>query len=147
MFCPIDDAKLEAASVSGYPIHRCPQCQGIAVSGENFREAQVNAALQIDAAAAPTDLRRSCPADGTGMRALNFKDVAMCACPKCYGLWMDTGHFSRLVAIAGPASLVAAAAIAQPVPAQDNAANAEPSEAWEVVLEIGAEILGAIGDI
>lgn len=147
MLCPVDDAKLQAASFDGHQIHRCPQCQGVAVTGKDFREARAHAAQHMQAPVQDATRARPCPADGTAMRQLSFKDVPMCACPKCYGLWLDAGQFSRLAAIAGPASLAAGAAIAQSTPVQENTASSDTFEAWETVIELGTDILGAIGDL
>lgn len=102
MFCPEDQTPLALADWSGHPIHRCPQCEGVALPGTLLREVRAFAALELHKQQDHTAHALACPVDGKMMKELAYKDVALCACPQCYGLWLDAQHMPRLAALVAP---------------------------------------------
>jgi Zn-finger nucleic acid-binding protein len=101
MLCPIDDAQLAPGSFNGHQLHRCPKCLGVSLSGTLLREVRAHAALQLHKQADTAGIR-PCPADGKAMKPLNYKGVAMCACPQCLRLWLDAGQLAQLLELVEP---------------------------------------------
>lgn len=97
MLCPVDDAVLVAGSAGGHAVHRCPQCAGVAFAGTQLREVRAHAALQLHRQSGESIRTRPCPLDGAKMQTLRYKNVALDACPRCYGLWVEQGRVQQLL--------------------------------------------------
>lgn len=102
LLCPVDRAALAVAAWNDHAIHRCPQCLGVAVPGTLLREVRAFAALEMHKQQGVSAAALACPVDGQTTKALSYKGVALCACPQCYGLWLDAEQLTRLLALVAP---------------------------------------------
>ena len=100
MLCPADDTPLAASASSGYEVHRCPQCLGVAVAGNVLPAVRAHAALELHKQPDQPAHVRPCPRDGKMMKSLRFKGVSMDVCPECRGLWLEAGKLPRLLDLA-----------------------------------------------
>jgi Zn-finger nucleic acid-binding protein len=102
MLCPLDRSPLAESSFEGHPIHRCPQCSGVSVSGSLLREVRAHTALELHKGQGDASVALTCPSDGTAMKGLEYKKVPVCTCPQCFRLWLEPGTLSRLLDIVAP---------------------------------------------
>lgn len=146
MLCPADDSPLTVASVGGHLIHRCPQCLGAALSGTSLREVRAHAALQMHKQA-DSPGNQTCPADGKAMKPLNYKGVAMWACPQCLSLWLEAGQLSRLLELVQPHRPADLSKIGQHLGTMSDSSVFGNLDGAGDLLEFAAEILDGIGTI
>jgi len=74
----------------------------VAVPGTLLREVRAFAALEMHKQQGVSAAALACPVDGQTTKALSYKGVALCACPQCYGLWLDAEQLTRLLALVAP---------------------------------------------
>ncbi len=147
MLCPVDDSELLVASFGGYPIHRCAQCLGVAVSGSLLRDVRAYAALEMHKKQGDAPSVRPCPTDAKAMRALEYKGVAMCVCKQCLGLWLDAGQLSRLLELMGPPKQEDLSKIGQSLTTMRSSAGPSSIDGLGDILELAVDVFGAIGKL
>lgn len=144
--CPVDHAELDAGSFGGYRIDRCPQCLAAAVNGNLLRDVRAFLALELHKRQGCASALL-CPNDGTAMKTLGYKGVVMDACPRCLGLWLAAGQWSRLLELAGPPRQTDLSTIGRSLARIPNASSFNNLESFADILELSADLVEAIGKI
>lgn len=147
MHCPVDDSPLVVASYEGYPIHRCPQCLGVSVSGSLLREVRAYTSLELHKGRGDKSLTRPCPSDGTLMRRLEYKGIPLCACPQCIRLWLDAGTLSRLLNVVTQPRQEDLNRIGQNRPEMGNSAGLSDLDGLGDILDLAGGVFDAIGNL
>lgn len=147
MLCPVDDSPLVVASYEGYPIHRCPQCLGVSVSGSLLRDVRAHTALGLHKGQGDTSLARPCPSDGTAMKQLAYKRIPVCACPQCLRLWLEAGTLSRLFDVVAPPRQEDLSSIGQSLSEMGNSAALSDLDGLGDILDLTGDVFDAIGNL
>jgi Zn-finger nucleic acid-binding protein len=143
MLCPVDDAQLTAASFGGHQIYRCPQCQGVSLSGTLLVQLRAHTALQLHKQRDSVGVQ-PCPVDGQSMKPIDYKGVAMCACRQCLGLWLEAGQFSRLLELVEPPRQAELSKIGQSLSGSSSSSSVD---GLGDILEFASDILDVVGNI
>jgi Zn-finger nucleic acid-binding protein len=147
MLCPVDDSELLVASFGGYQIHRCTQCLGVSVSGNLLRDVRAYAALEMHKKQGDVQSVRPCPTDAKVMKALEYKGVAMCVCPQCFGLWLGASQLSRLLELVGPPKQADLSKIGQSLTTMRSSVGPSSPDGLGDILEFAIDVFDAIGKL
>jgi Zn-finger nucleic acid-binding protein len=157
MRCPVDHSELLPDSLAGYQVHRCGQCLGVALNGNALRDVRAFTALKMHKQQGEAADIGPCPADSSAMVALEYKGVAVCACPQYLGIWLNRDQWTRLLDIVGPPKQTDLSGVLQGLTqpaAQDtfgtfgsNGLNLDGLDTIGDILELSVEIVEAIGKL
>ncbi|RZT08626.1 hypothetical protein SAMN05216319_2959 [Duganella sp. CF402] len=153
MLCPVDHSELLMDSVDGYQVHRCVQCSGVALSGKLLRDVHAYAALKMHKQQGGVADVGPCPADSQAMMTLDYKGVAMCACPQCLNLWLSHDQWVRLLDMVGPPKQTDLSGVVPGLAATQGTFGLSSPDAFNTldgigdILELSAEIIEAIGKL
>jgi len=98
--CPRCAVEMTVVEDGGLRAHRCPECEGMWLPGENLAAAiRLEAAEQgvhiatvslLEGPAVPCD--RPCPTCASPMNRLTMRGVEVERCPSCHGVFLDYGE-------------------------------------------------------
>lgn len=94
--CPRDHQTLASNDVSGYRYFSCERCNGFWIPGKSLHRVLSEKGiteLQIVPRGERSELR--CPDCMTDCESLLMEGCRLDTCPKCHGVWLDSGEALR----------------------------------------------------
>ncbi len=95
--CPKDGGELASNDVAGYRYWSCERCAGFWIPGKVLHRALAQeAAKAFETLVGPGLGDAVCPDCGINCDPLGIDDCHVDRCPRCRGVWLDSGEVVRL---------------------------------------------------
>ena len=111
MKCPKCEVPTKPVEMKSITVDRCPRCGGMWFEQDELRLLKNKEHhgeyrwVDVDLWKDPEKLKvmkesyADCPKDRTPMATIRYgdSDVAVEACPKCFGIWLDVGEYDKII--------------------------------------------------
>jgi Zn-finger nucleic acid-binding protein len=131
--CPRDRQILASNDVSGYRYYSCEQCHGFWIPGaalERVLSAKGITELRALPRGGPSEIR--CPDCRTNCDSLLIERCRVDPCPRCHGVWLDSGEVRHLKRLFPEGSAVVIADAERP-----SMETQQALVAWSITDEVG----------
>ena len=153
--CPVDGTPLQPAASNG-KIAYCKRCQGCWVDGKalssmvsgSHADAAERKRLFDERVALCKPADRTCPEHPDTMSRFVYRAIDLDICPRCKGVWFDSGELKRLIAPTAGRAAAAGAAVAAlagtALAGEDSEASKDNSSSGDSVVEGVVDVAVAV---